>query len=751
MPLSWNEIRDRALRFSQEWNGEDSENAEAKSFWDQFFLVFGVTRRRIASFERPVKKSDGKGGFIDLLWKGKLIVEHKSKGKNLDKAFHQALDYFPGLKDRDLPRYVIVSDFANFRLYDLDEEKTHNIPLKDFHKNIHLFGFIAGYETRFFGEENPVNIRAAEQLGKLHDQLLESGYEGHELEVLLVRLLFCVFAEDTSIFEPNQFREYIDQRTSVDGSDLGPKLTKIFQVLNNPKNKRQKKLDEQLAEFPYVNGRLFEEILSIQDFDRSMRETLLDCCALDWSKISPAIFGSLFQSIMDKKARRNLGAHYTTEINILKALRPLFLDSLSEELKGCGNSRKKLLLFQNKLANIRILDPACGCGNFIVIAYRELRLLELEVLKKTEKTGQKVLDLDPLIKVNVDQFYGIEIEEFPAQIAQVALWLIDHQLNMRASEMFGQYFNRLPLKKSATISFGVSALSLSWTELVNPSKLSYIVGNPPFIGAKFLKAEQKTERNTIFDGIKGAGLLDYVTCWHKKASAFMLENPSIHTAFVSTNSITQGEQAGALWNDLLSAGIQINFAHRTFQWSSEARGKAAVHCVIIGFGIEEALKKWIFEYEDVRGEPHRIQVKNISPYLVDAASGALQNRTTPICDVPKIGIGNKPIDDGNYLFTPEEKAVFLANEPQAEPYFRRWFGSREFINGVERWCLWLGDASPSALRKMPLSLERVKAVKSFRLKSTSAPTQKLAHTPTRFHVENMPENNFYRAPDFTGH
>jgi hypothetical protein len=464
VPLSWNDIRNNALEFSREWADETSEDAEAKSFWDAFFNVFGVSRRRVASFEKPVKKSDGKGGFIDLLWKGVLLVEHKSRGKDLDRAFHQATDYFYGLKERDLPRYVLVSDFARFRLYDLEEDKSEEFTLKDLHKRIGLFGFIAGYQPhKPSGPVEAANIKAAEQLGKLHDQLKEVGYEGHPLEVLLVRLLFCLFAEDTGIFEKNQFREYLDLRTTEDGSDLGMHLEALFQVLNTPAEKRLRNLDEQLAAFSYVNGRLFAETLPIAAFGRAMRETLLDACALDWSQISPAIFGSLFQSIMYKEARRNLGAHYTRESNILKALQPLFLDSLEAELSAIGNNAKQLLEFQKKLASIRLLDPACGCGNFLVIAYRELRRLELQVLHRLYQKGlsSKALDVKGLVFVDVDQLYGIEIEEFPAQIAQVALWLTDHQMNLLVSEEFGQYFARLPLVKSPNIVHE-NALHIAW-------------------------------------------------------------------------------------------------------------------------------------------------------------------------------------------------------------------------------------------------------------------------------------------------
>ncbi|MFZ4789768.1 MAG: class I SAM-dependent DNA methyltransferase [Candidatus Competibacteraceae bacterium] len=747
MPLSWNEIKGRALAFSREWAGAVSENAEAKSFWDQFFAVFGVTRRRVASFEVPVKKADGAGGFIDLLWKGVLLVEHKSRGKSLDRAFRQALDYFPGLKERDLPRYVLVSDFARFRLYDLDQDQVHDLVLAELYQHVRLFGFMAGYQTRSFGQEDPVNIKAAEKLGRLHDGLKAAGYDGHALEVLLVRVLFCLFADDTAIFERQQFRDYLEARTGEEGSDLGPQLAQLFQVLNTPPEQRFRTLDEPLAAFPYINGRLFAEPLPLAAFNRALRELLLDASALDWSRISPAIFGSLFQSILDPAARRHLGAHYTTETNILKALRPLLLDRLWAEFERVQHNARRLLEFQRQLATVRVLDPACGCGNFLVVAYRELRLLELAVLRNLHQTrASDFLDVSQLVLVDVDQFYGIELAEFPAQIAQMALWLTDHQMNLRVSEEFGQYFIRLPLKKAPHIVHG-NALTLDWRSLIKPADITVIVGNPPFVGAKFMSAAQRIEVTAIFSDTRNAGLLDYVACWYRKAAGVLAENSTIRVAFVSTNSITQGEQAGVLWPDLLRRGIQIHFAHRTFQWGSEARGKAAVHCVIVGFGRQDEPEKWLFDYETPKSEPHAIRVNNINPYLVDAPNVALTNRQQPICAVPEIGIGNKPIDGGHYLFTTEEKALFLVKEPQAAPWFRRWLGADEFLNGYERWCLWLGHCPPDQLRKMPEAMKRVEAVRQFRLASQSAPTRKLADTPTRFHVENQPDSTYLIIPE----
>jgi hypothetical protein len=604
-------------------------------------------------------------------------------------------------------------------------------------------------------------------MGRLHDALKAAGYEGHPLEVLLVRLLFCLFAEDTGIFQPaSAFRSWIEERTASDGSDLGPQLAQLFQVLNTPEDRRTKTLDEQIAAFPYVNGKLFEEMLPIADFDTAMREALLDCCALDWSGISPAIFGALFQSIMDAKARRNLGAHYTSEENILKLIQPLFLDDLHEEFKRVKGNKNKLFEFHKKLRTLTFFDPACGCGNFLVIAYRELRKLELDVLRAVhEGPGSRFLDIHQEIRVNVDQFYGIEIEEFPAQIAQVALWLMDHQMNVRVSEEFGMYFARIPLKTSPYIVNG-NALTLDWNDVLPAERASYVFGNPPFVGAKFMSDVQREEAQQVFADIKNGGLLDFVAAWYVRAARYINAvrpepvegQPSAHAstssartdvrcAFVSTNSITQGEQAGVLWGWLLAQGIHIHFAHRTFQWSNEARGMAAVHCVIIGFGAFDAEKKTIYEYEDIRGDPHAVAARNINPYLVDAPDVVLVNRQHPICAVPEIGIGNKPIDGGHYLFTPEEKAEFLQREPQAARWFRRWIGADEFINNYERWCLWLGDCPPDELRKMPEAMKRVEAVREERLASKSAPTQKLAATPTRFHVENIPDAPYLVIPE----
>lgn len=750
MPLSWNEIKTKALKFSKTWADASSEDSEAKPFWIDFFDIFGVTDRRVATFEHAVKKLPGvksrTDGFVDLFWPGMLLVEHKSRGKDLDRAMDQALAYLSGIAERELPQIIIVCDFARFRVRQLATGETTEFELAELHKNVKLFGLIAGYKAQTIAPQDPVNIKAAERMGKLHDALKASGYEGHALEVLLVRLLFCLFADDTGIFQPAQIlRSFIEERTSEDGSDLGPRLSQLFQVLNTPEDKRSKALDEQLAAFPYVNGKLFEEPLPMADFNRAMREAFLDACALDWSAISPAIFGSLFQSIMDDKARRNLGAHYTSEENILKLIKPLFLDELWAEFEKVKSNKNRLLEFHKKLRTLTFFDPACGCGNFLVISYRELRLLELAVLRASHTSGQQALDVHHLISLNVDQFYGVEIEEFPAQIAQVALWLLDHQMNMRVSEEFGMYFARIPLRHTACV-VNDNALQLDWNEVLPAERCSYVLGNPPFVGAKFMDDAQREDTRLVFSGLDNAGLLDFVAAWYVLATRYMAVNTNLRCAFVSTNSITQGEQVGVLWGWMLAQGVRIQFAHRTFNWSNEARGKAAVHCVIVGFGLQDRADKTIFEYEDIKGDPLAVPARNINPYLVDAPDVVLPRRSNPICSVPQIGIGNKPIDDGNYLFTTAEKDAFIAVEPQSSKWFRRWLGADEFLNGYERWCLWLGDCPPIELRAMPQAVKRVQAVKDFRLASKSLPTQKLANTPTRFHVENIPLSPYLLIP-----
>lgn len=758
MRLTWNEIRARSAAFAREWAGARYERGETQSFYNDFFEVFGVKRRLVATFEEPVKKLGDRQGFIDLFWKGKLLVEHKSAGRDLDRARTQALDYFPGLKDHELPRYILVCDFQTFHLIDLDTREETRFALGDLPDHVEAFGFVVGIEKRVFKDQDPVNVVAAELMGKLHDALKASGYDGHPLERLLVRLLFCLFADDTGIFdELGLLDTYIQDRTAEDGSDLGPKLIHLFQVLNTPPEKRQKSLDEDLNRFPYINGELFAEVLPIPDFDRAMRERLLEACGFGWQKISPAIFGALFQSVMNAKERRQKGAHYTTEKNILKVIEPLFLDDLRAELARILDLKRgreaALRAFQDKLAGLNLFDPACGCGNFLIIAYRELRLLEIAVLKALYPSGQLDLEAAALSKVDVDQFYGIEIDEFPARIAETAMWMMDHIMNNRLSQEFGQVFARIPLKASAHIVHG-DALEVDWTTVLPPERCSYVLGNPPFIGQSYQSPEQREQMKRIIGAQSGrAGSLDYVTAWFLKAGRY-IHGSQARIGFVSTNSITQGEQVAQLWPLLFDRyGLEIAFAHRTFAWGSDARGKAHVHVVVIGLTLKEhePPDKRLFSYSAVSQEPDETRHAAISPYLSDA--GNLNDRhlvvresRMPIRVMPALRMGSKIVDDGHYIFDAEERRQFLLAEPEALPLFRPLVGSIEFINGLERWILRLDNVEPQVIRRLPHVAARVSAVRNYRSKSRKAKTRELADEPTKFEVTTIPDRPFLAIP-----
>lgn len=758
MALSWNEIRSRALNFSKEFAGAHYEKGETQTFYNEFFNVFGVNRRRVATFEEPVKKLGDKQGFIDLLWKGVLIVEQKSEGRDLTKAKKQALDYFPGLKDNELPQYILACDFQNFELYDLDNNEEYKFKLSELSENIEHFGFIAGYEKKKYKDFQLANIEASELMGKLYDALKESGYTQHDLELFLVRLLFCMFADDTGIFERDIFKQLIEQRTKEDGSDTGMWVAQLFDVLNTPIEKRQKNLDEDLVQFPYINGSLFDRTVRIPSFDSKMRKALLDCCYYTWNGVSPAIFGSLFQCVADKEKRRTLGEHYTTEKNIMKTISPLFLDDLKaefEKLKKDKSTAKNARLkdFQKKLAGLKFLDPACGCGNFLVISYRELRQLELEVLKDLYFKKEQTLELDSSIMsmIDVDNFYGIEIEEFPAKIAEVAMWICDHQMNIELSKAFGQYFARIPLKKTAHILCG-NALTIEWKDVIKPEELSYILGNPPFIGKKEQSTEQSNEIKTIFHNLNGVGVLDYVTAWYMKASEFM-QNTKIKTAFVSTNSITQGEQVGVLWTELLKHSVKIHFAHHTFVWDSEASGKAHVHCVIIGFACFDTDKKRIFDYHNLKGDAHEILVKNINPYLIDFKNIVIQKRSNSLGTF-SMQYGSMPIDKSRkpedrlkgFILNENTKKKLEQNEPQSKKYIKPYGGGDEILNGELRYCIWLKDCSPNELNNMPMIKKRVAEVKKFRENSSRNATKKLAEFPYLFGEIRQPDNDFIAIP-----
>ncbi len=759
MRLSWNEIRIRAATFAQEWADEGYEKGQTQLFYRDFLDIFGVPVRRVASFEEHVKLLDDRHGFIDLFWKGVLLVEQKSAGRDLAEAKTQAFSYFPGISDADLPRYLLLSDFQTFELYDLDEAEDTAFSLAELPQHVEKFSFILGLQRRSFRDQDPVNIEASERVGQLHDALADAGYTGHDLEQFLVRIVFCFFADDTGIFEPRDiFLDLLENRTQEDGSDLGGLLSLLFQVLNTPIDHRSTILDEDLARFPYINGDLFREQLLIPSFDSEMRQRLIDACHFNWSEISPAIFGSLFQSVMDKEERRAQGAHYTTEKNILKVIEPLFLDELRAEFQHIRERRDNrrlpaLIAFQHKLGRLRFLDPACGCGNFLIIAYRELRELEIEVLKEIRPHGQLDLLAQSLSVVDVDAFYGIELGEFPAHIAEVALWMMDHIMNNRLSLEFGEIYARIPLEKSPHIRGG-DALEFDWAELLPPEECSYVLGNPPFVGAKYASPEQREQVRRIAALGGSGGTLDYVSAWFIKAGEYIQQSDA-QIGFVATNSITQGEQVAQLWSPLFDrCKLDIAFAHRTFAWGSDARGMAHVHVVIIGLTKRGDVpqERRLFSYDTPTGEPHESLHRALSPYLFDA-SGLTDPRIVvkkehqPINGLPKLIIGSKPIDGGHYIFSAEERAAFLQEEPNADPYLRPYVGSREFLQGGERWILRLANVAPQVLRTLPKVRERITAVRVYRLASKSKPTQALAETPTLFHVNVVPDAPFLVIPE----
>ncbi|WP_246236633.1 class I SAM-dependent DNA methyltransferase [Pontixanthobacter rizhaonensis] len=796
MRLGWDEIGRRAKKFSEDWAGETRERAETQTFYNEFFNIFGISRRQTAIYEKRVNLLKKKHGFIDLFWPGTLLVEQKSGSLDLDRAQGQALDYLDGIHATEQPRYILTCDFQNWRLLDLEENTELTFTLPDLHKHITAFDFMLGRRVNFERQE-AVTIKAAELMGRVHDALHDNGYTGHDLERFLVRLLFCMFADDTGIFQPKDiFLQLIDNDTMIDGSNVGRVINELFEVLDTPEDKRQSNLSGELAQFPYINGELFSENLRTPIFDAKLREDLLDACRHDWSAVSPAIFGSLFQSVMDAKQRRAKGAHYTSEENILKVIGPLFLDELRlelEELKVRRTAKEKTLLeFQARLSRMTFLDPACGCGNFLVVTYREIRRLELECLQ--ELYGDQRIDAELMTRITVNQFYGIEYEEFPAMIAEVAMWMADHIANNEINEAFRLNYARIPLTEGAHIRHA-DALELDWNDVLPATKCHYIIGNPPFIGAKYQSKEQRAQVRSIANLGGSGGTLDYVAAWFLKAGQYLNGNTSplplaggagggqttadaqrdpadrappltppasgrgtgnhrIKIAFVSTNSITQGEQVAQLWPLLFDRyKLEIAFAHRTFNWFSEAKGKAHVHVVIIGLTHRdfEPKEKRLFSYPDIKTDPVESTHGALTAYLFDAKGAkdrhlVIAEAKAPLSAESRLIIGSKPIDGGNFIFKEDEWATFCESEPRAKKYGRPYVGAHEFINGYTRKILALHDIEPSALRAMPSVLERVNAVRQLRENSKSKPTQDLALTPTRYHINVLPKRPFMLLP-----
>jgi len=795
--LSWNTIRARAKAFVRDWKDKGYEKGETQLFYREFFDLFGRNVKQLGTFEEPVKKLGNKRGYIDLLWPGTLLVEQKSKGSDLQEAFRQAKDYLLCLAPERQPRYLLLCDFQRFELHDLlaqEGDGITRVTLAELADHVQAFAFIRGDVEAAHIRQEQVTIAAAEHIGKLHDLLAADGFGGEDLQLLLIRIVFCLFADDTGIFEQRaSLLALLKNRTVPGGDDLGAWLQRLFDTLNTPDGQRQKSLDEELAQFPYINGALFERATRVPSFTAAMREALIAACEFDWKHVSPAIFGSLFQSVMDARQRREQGAHYTSEKHIRRLIGPLFLDALEAEFESIRNSRQektakseKYQLLYEKIANLTFFDPACGCGNFLVVTYQSIRQLETRLLQELHRLNpHPVLKMRIYSQIDVDRFYGIELGEFAAKIAQIALWMTDHLCNLELSAAFGEHYARIPLKKSPHIHCA-DALETDWHSVLPAMQCSYVLGNPPFGGAKFQSEAQRQQVRRIADLGKTGGTLDYVCAWFIKAAEYAAAcaaecaaahaarnaakiapkkrgkphkeppPPPVppHIAFVATNSITQGEQVAQLWPLLFERyGLEITFAHRTFNWESEARGKAHVHVVIVGLAVRAYApqQKQLFHYDDIRGEPSVVQHKAISPYLIDG--GALNNphlvvkeEARSLMGYPALIIGSKPIDDGIYIFSAAEKDAFLQTTPAAAPFMRPFIGGHEFINGTQRWILTLHQASPAQLRQMPAVLERVEAVRQYRLLSKSKPTQKLAETPAMYHVNVIPENPFLALP-----
>lgn len=773
--LSKQELRSNALQFANRWKGKYGERQEAQTFLNEFFAIFGRDRRAIdAEFEQNSPKGDDNAGFIDLFWPGKLVVEMKGTNvRDLGEATGQAFKYVRNISHpSDVPRYVLICNFEEFYLHDLGDQpwkkakalqveeadalRISRFKLEDLAKNLGSFAFIRDEEQNLFQPQPEVNQKAVKLLAKLHDTLEQDGFQGHALQRFLVRTLFCLFAEDTEIFEWNSFTKYVRGSRS-DGSDLAGRMADLFRILDT--ENRQASVRPELSAFPYINGGMFSERLDCPDMNAKHRDALLDCCLFDWSKISPAVFGSLFQGVMGEKERREKGAHYTSEQNILKVIEPLFVEGLRAELaklKAMPATRSResaLKEYQEKLATLRFLDPACGCGNFLVTAFSELRRLELETLLEiypADTTGrrQTVLDISELLKVNVSQFYGIELDEFPALIAETALWLTDHQLNMAVSKAFGRHFLRIPLRQSATI-VNDNALRRDWASILPPAQCSYIMGNPPFIGAREKDDAQKADVLNVFGDHKGIGDLDFVGCWYALAARYMIANPSIRAALVSTNSITQGEQPGILWSYLKPLGVRIHFAYRTFKWQNEASGNAAVHCVIIGFGIGDCSQLRIWDTPDKSGISQVHLANEINPYLVDAPFLYLTNRNSALCPAKPLAYGSMANDDHGMLskLTDEERRTIEQHDPHvARAAIREVVGSKEYIQGIKRHCLWIKEADLGAASKIPLIRDRVQLVRQKRLQSSRETTRMLAQKAYAWAEDRQPINRYLFIP-----
>ena len=775
--LSLNTIRDRCVKFAHEWSDcVGDEKQEGHEFMRELMQCFGITKRKAISYERRSNRaSTGRQGYIDALIPGKALIEMKSAGKNLDDAEEQALDYIHDLADVETPRLLIMSDFHRIRIVDLDQDMTSadnvesgrtEFELAKLPDHVDDLKFLAGYGMVRVGsrEQEEASIRAARVMADLYEALDGSGYSDHEASIFLIRILFCLYGDDAGLWERDLFTEFLETRTREDGSDLGAQLAVLYQTLNTPVECRQSTLDELTARFPYVNGGIFEERLNIPSFSSAMRDELMRACAFDWSGISPAVFGSLFQAVKSPEARRELGEHYTSETNILKTLGPLFLDELRQKFADHVHDAKKLTDLRKELGELRIMDPACGCGNFLVVAYRELRSLyteilvrirELELARKNNDEFQATMFFDDRgehaeIMVQLDHFFGIEIEEWPARIAQTALHLAHHQANREMERLLGQAPSILPLSTSAHITIG-NALREDWTQVCTPSPTVRIVGNPPFIGQS-MRSEEQTDDLRLVWGDAYDGYLDYVTGWFIKASQYFHTVPrGGRFAFVSTNSIAQGAPVPALFRPLLECGWRIRFAHQTFAWTSEAPGAAAVHCVITGFdrGVpHEKTRPVLFTYLSPKALPEAVPVDHINPYLVEGPDLYVESRVFPLSpSLPSVRYGSKPVD-GKHLIVENEDYPRFAADPIAAKYLRPFRMGREVVRGLDRWCLWMAgrDFDPQDIQRSTLLAERVRACSEFRQASKKKVTRESATRSHLFQENHQPTAPYVAIP-----
>lgn len=760
-----------ARNFAAYWKDKGYEKGESQPFWLSLLRdVYGVEHpEQFIQFEEQVHLDHT--SFIDgTIPATHVLIEQKGLGKDLNKPikqsdgallnpFEQAKRYILELPVSQHPRWVVTCNFSTFYVYDMERPRGEPeiIELANLEKEYYRLQFLVDAGNEHLKREMEVSIAAGEIVGLLYDAFYkqyanpESEHSLKSLNKLCVRLVFCLYAEDAGIFgHHGMFHDYLK---GFDTRGLRKGLVDLFRVLDTKLQDRDPYLKDdnpELAAFPYVNGGLFsDENIEIPPFTDEIRDLLLVKASenFNWSEISPTIFGAVFESTLNPETRRSGGMHYTSIENIHKVIDPLFLDELKAELDEiCANPVErtrtaKLRVFQRKLASLTFLDPACGSGNFLTETYLSLRRLENKILVKLSH-GQVTMysASESPIQVSISQFYGIEINDFAVTVAKTALWIAESQMMKETEKILLVPLEFLPLKTNAFIVEG-NALRVDWESVVPKSKLNYIMGNPPFVGARLMGKEQKADVNTIFPGWKNAGNLDYVCCWYKKASD-MMQGTSVRSALVSTNSVSQGESVANLWKPLFDAGVHIDFAYRTFRWDSEAKIKAHVHCVIIGFSVAaSSTPKKLFD-----GDRYQV-ANNINGYLLDGENVFVESRSKPICNVPEIGIGNKPIDGGFYLFEKEEMEDFIKKEPSAAAYFHPWYGAKEFISQKPRYCLWLGECSPAQLKQMPYCLERVHAVKEYRESSTRASTVKMAMKPTRFQTENMPKGHYVVIPE----